>query len=44
MALRGVMECLAARSGVGLLELLRSFAVQLDAVASMVHVSVLCES
>ena len=44
VALRGVMECLAARSGVGLLELLRPFAVQLDAVASMAHVSVLCES
>ena len=44
VALRGVMECLAARSGMRLLELLRPFAVQLDAVASMAHVSVLCDS
>ena len=43
IALRGVMECLAARLGMGLLEMLRPFAVRLDAVASMAQVSVLCE-
>ena len=30
IALRGVMECLAGRSGLALLELLRPFAVRLD--------------
>ena len=43
IALRGVMECLAARLGIGLLDMLRPFAVRLDAVASMAQVSVLCE-
>ena len=43
IALRGVMECLAARLGMGLLEMLRPFAVRLDSVASMAQVSVLCE-
>ena len=43
IALRGVMECLAARLGIGLLEMLRPFAVRLDSVASMAQVSVLCE-
>ena len=43
IALRGVMECLAARLGMGLLQMLRPFAVRLDAVASMAQVSVLCE-
>ena len=44
IALRGVMECLAARLGMGLLEMLKPFAVRLDAVASLAQVSVLCES
>ena len=43
IALRGVMECLAARLGIGLLDMLRPFAVRLDAVASMAQVSVLCK-
>ena len=44
LALRGVMECVAGRLGSSsILELLRPFAVWLDAVASMAHVSVLCE-
>ena len=43
VALRGVMECLAARLGIGLLEMLRPFAVRLDAVGSLAQVSVLCE-
>lgn len=43
IALRGVMECLAGRLGMGLLQMLRPFAVRLDAVASMAQVSVLCE-
>ena len=43
IALRGVMECLAARLGMGLLEMLKPFAVRLDAIASMAEVSVLCE-
>jgi len=39
------MECLAARLGIagGVLEMLRPFALRLDAVASMAQVSVLCE-
>ena len=41
VALRGVMECVAARLGSScLLQLLRPFAVRLDAAASMAHVSV----
>jgi len=44
VALRGVMECVAARLGSScLLQLLRPFAVRLDAAASMASVSVLCE-
>ena len=43
VALRAVMECLAARLGMGLLQMLRPFTVRLDAVASMAQVSVLCE-
>ena len=43
IALRGVMECLAARLGMGLWQMLRPFAVRLDVVASMAQVSVLCE-
>ena len=43
IALRGVMECLAARLGIGLLDMLKPFAVRLDTVASMAQVSVLCE-
>ena len=43
IALRGVMECLAARLGMGMLQMLKPFAVRLDAVASMAQVSVLCE-
>ena len=44
LALRGVLECVAARFGVGLVELLRPFAVRLDVAASLAQVSVLCES
>ena len=43
IALRSVMECLAARLGIGLLDMLKPFAVRLDAVASMAQVSVLCK-
>ena len=44
VALRGVMECVAARLGSScLLQVLRPFAARLDAVASMAQVSVLCE-
>ena len=43
IALRGVMECLAARLGMGLLEMGRPFAVRVDAGASLAQVSVLCE-
>ena len=44
VALRGVMECVAARLGSSCLsQLLRPFAVRLDSVASMAQVSVLCE-
>ena len=44
IALRKVMESVAARFGVCLLELLRPFAVRLDASASLAQVSVLSES
>ena len=44
VALRGVMECVAARLGSScLLQVLRPFAARLDAVASIAQVSVLCE-
>ena len=43
IARRGVMECIAARLGMGLLQMLKPFEVRLDAVASMAQVSVLCE-
>ena len=43
-ALHGVMEVAAARMGLPLLSLLRPFAVGCDVVASLAHVSLLCES
>ena len=42
-ALHGVMEVVAARMGLRLVDLLRPFAVRLDAAASMAQVSVLSE-
>ena len=36
------MECLAARLGIGLLDMSKPFAVRLDAVANVAQVSVLC--
>ena len=43
-ALHGVLEVAAARMGLPLLSLLRPFAVGCDVVASLAHVSLLCES
>ena len=42
-ALHGVMEVVTARMGLRLVDLLRRFAVRLDAAASMAQVSVLSE-
>ena len=43
IALMHVMECLAARLGIGLLEMLKPFSVRLDAVASLAQGAVLRE-